>query len=138
MAKVSVEVATAEFNRFADCMDLDLDEKMMTDEDKVDFSALKSQFIRAVVSGHITLNDEGEPTIHFKLPPSDDEADQKITFFEPDGACFLALDKGKKNADMAKQYLMMGDICKCAHTLFAKLKNRDLKVCKMVLALFLA
>jgi len=136
MVTISVEAATADFERFAECMDLDLNEKTMTDEDRVDFGALKNQFIRAVTNGHLTINDDGEPTIHFKKPPSDDET--SVTFYEPDGAAFLALDKGKKNADNAKQYMMMGDICKCSHSLFAKLKNRDLKTCKMVLALFLA
>ena len=133
---VSVEAATAEFKRFTDCMDLDLNEENMSGEEKVDFAELKSVFLKAVCEGHITVNDEGEPEVHFKKPPSENE--KSVTFHEPDGAAFLALDKGKKNADNAKQYMMMGDICKCDHTIFSRLKNRDLRVCKAVLTLFLA
>jgi len=136
MEKVSVEAATAEFERFVDCMDLDTDEKEMTSEDKVDFASLKRQFIKAVQEGHITVSDEGEPTVVFKRPPEDQPS--SITFHEPDGAAFLELDKGKKNADASKQYMMMATICKVDHSLFHKLKNRDLRICKAVFSLFLA
>jgi hypothetical protein len=136
MEKVSVEVATSEFEKFAECMDLDLDERDMTGEEKVDFGQLKSQFIRGVQTGHITMNEAGEPTVVFKLPPEGQPT--SITFYEPDGAAFLALDKGKKNADISKRYMMMAEICKCQPSLFGKLKNRDLKICQMIIALFLA
>lgn len=138
MSKVDAASAEEEFNRFAELMDLEIDQKLMTDEDKVNFVDLKSGFIRGVMRGRVTVNDDGEPSVIFEKPPSDDENEQGVTFYEPDGACFLALDKGKKNADNAKQYMMMGEICKCSHSLFAKLKNRDLKYCKVILTLFLA
>ena len=99
MPTISVEAATAEFARFTDCMDLDVDEKSMTDEDKVDFAQLKRDFIKNDTKGIVTVNEEGEPTVHFQRPPSTDEEDQRVVFYEPDGAAFLALDKGKKNAD---------------------------------------
>lgn len=134
--KVSVDAATADFERFAECMDLDLDTKDMGREEKVDFEALKGQFVSALCTGKITVNEAGEPTVHFALPPNPD--DTSVTFHEPTGSAFLALDKGQKNADISKQFMMMGEICGCQHALFSKLKNRDLKICRMVLALFLA
>ena len=64
----SVDAATAEleFERFVECMDLDVNEKTMTDEDRVDFQSLKDLFVKNVKSGKITVNDDGEPTVHFQ------------------------------------------------------------------------
>jgi hypothetical protein len=134
----SVDAATAEleFERFVECMDLDVNEKTMTDEDRVDFQSLKDLFVKNVKSGKITVNDDGEPTVHFQK--TENLSVERVTFFEPDGAAFLALDKGKKNADNAKQFMMMGEITKQDPSLFSKMKNRDLKVCKVIMTLFLA
>jgi hypothetical protein len=136
MGTVDKETAKLEMLRFIEQMDLDLDPEEMDKESLEDWERLEAIFIKYVMSGVITVDENGEPTVHFRAPP--ENGPEKITFHEPTGAAWLAYDQGKRGADQQKQYLLMASICGCDSTLFGRLKQRDLKACNVVLKLFLA
>lgn len=130
---VDKETAEAEFNRFAEMMDLDLDVTTMDEDDKRGFESQKSKVVNAIQSGALVINDQGEPVF---TPQSLDDA-EPITFYEPTGATFMAMDKRKKNEDMGKMMSMLGDATKTHPSTFSRMKNRDFRVCQALLSLFL-
>jgi hypothetical protein len=131
--KVATEVAEMEFTRFAAAMDLDLDPKGMDDEDKKSFERLKGIVIRAIENGHVEINSDDEPVVH----PRTIEDTTPITFFEPEGAAFMEMDKKRKDHDVAKQMALLAAITKQNAGKFSKMKQRDLKVLNAILMLFL-
>lgn len=133
--KVDRETAEQEFDRFLDAMDIDGDTAGMTDEDRQGFDGQKQTIVSAIRKGRLYINENGEPV----FTPSTVEIDGGvITFYEPSGASYMAMDSKKKGHDVAKMYAMMADMTKQPAKVFAKMKQRDLKVCQAVAVLFLA
>lgn len=130
--RVATEVAEQEFQRFAETMDLDVDPSSMTEEDRKSFETSKRRLIRAMESGHLVIDDKGQPV----YTPRD--GGEPITFYEPTGASFMAMDGKPKNADIQKMFAVMADMTRRDAKTFAKLPNRDLKVCQTIAVLFLA
>jgi hypothetical protein len=131
--KIIQEVAEADFNRFADMMDLDFDVKGMGAEDRAGFENNKRVMVNAIMRGELVVNDKGEPV--YTCQRGDDRP--TVTFHEPTGATFMAMDRKKKNEDIGKTYASMADMCKVDAVVFAKMKYPDLKVCQAVFVLFL-
>ena len=131
--KIATEICEAEFDRFVDAMDLDVDPAGMDDEDKESFVAAKRSIIRAMKSGRLVVNAEGE--IEYTPTKGDTE---KITFSEPKGASYMAMDSKKKGHDVAKTYATMADMTGQSIQRFSKMHNRDIKICTNVMILFLA
>jgi len=133
--KVVKEVAEAEFDRFVDCMDLDVDTSGMDAEDLTAFNKQKSRIIRAVQSGALVINDDGEAI----YTPQHKRSKHKeaITFHERTGASLMAMDGKKKNHDVAKTYAVMADMCKVHPSTFAGLVGTDVKVCEALFALLM-
>lgn len=131
--KVSHEMAVQEFERFADCMDICRDPQYMNSESAEDFEDLKSKIVYEIERGNLVINDNGEPVYTPKLDPRD-----PITFSEPTGASFLAIDSKKKGQDMGKVFAMLADFTKQTPARFASMKARDLKPCQAIMQLFLA
>lgn len=132
--KIASEVAEQEFNRFVDAMDLDVDPDGMDEEDLKGFETQKQRVIEAIKQGILVINDDGEPV----FTPQRTQDIESITFYEPTGASLMAMDRRKKNEDMAKMYALMGSITKVHANTFAKMKMSDLKVCQAITILFLA
>lgn len=133
--KIPVDVAESDFARFVEFMDIDVDPSRMNEEDQKSFDNQKHILIRSICNGNLTIDEFGVPT--FTPVKGDAIARQPLTFREPDGATMLALDKHGKNAGMAKTYSVLAEMAKVTPSHFAKMANRDLKVCQALGALFL-
>jgi len=129
---VGKDVAESEFNRFGEAMDLDFDTTRMDEEDQKTFAKQKGLFIRAVRLGRLIVDKDGQPVY---APQVGDV--KSIVFYEPDGACLMAIDEAKKNHDVAKSFKIMRSVTRQPDVVFSKMKNRDLKVCQAVINLFL-
>ena len=133
--KVATEAAEAEFDRFIDCMDLDIDAARMDTEDLTAFEKQKSKIVREIARGNLVINDNGEAV----FTPSNKKSKYKeaITFHERTGASLMATDGKKKNQDAAKTYAMLADMCKVSPKVFAGLVGTDVKVCEALFALLM-
>lgn len=132
---VAREVAEAEFERFGEMMELDFDTNAMDDEDRRGFEQHRRRLVAAIMSGALTIDEKGQPEF---TPRRSGEWEGVITFYEPDGAAYLAMDRQKKNQDMHKFYAVMAAMTKQNAGVLAKLKGSDAKLCQAVVALFLA
>ena len=132
MATVDKGTAASEFDRFADAMDLDLDESKMDAEDLTAFNKQKGRILRAIERGALMFNEGGEAiyTPHHKRTPSHDP----VTFHERSGASLMAMDGKKKNADVAKTYAVMADMTGETAKTFALMVGPDIKVCEALFA----
>jgi hypothetical protein len=119
-------------------MDLDFDVSVMTVDDLSGFTPNKNKFIKAIMSGALIVNDKGEPVYTCQRASTNGDAPVVLTFHEPRGASFMAMDRKKKGEDMAKTYAIMADMCKTDIVTFSKMPNSDLKVCTAIMLLFLA
>lgn len=132
--KIVQEVAEAEFSRFADAMDLDVDASAMTEDDRKGFNDQKNRVIRAIMRGALIVNAKGEPEY---TTQRGDNAGVKLTFHEPRGASLMAMDRKKKGEDIGKTYAVMAEMCKVDAVTFARMELADLKVCQAIFVLFL-
>lgn len=133
--KVATEVAEAEFDRFVEAMDLDLDTAGMDAEDLTQHNKLKARIIRAVEKGTLVFNEDGEAVYtpqHRRSKHND-----PITFHERTGASLMAMDGKKKGHDVAKTYAVLADMCKVHPSVFAGLVGSDVKVCEALFALLM-
>jgi len=131
--KIALEVAEAEFTRFGDLMDLDLDPLDMDEEDKKGFEQQKKRVISSIQNGSLIINENGEPI----FTPTVKEGANPLTFHEPTGASLMAMDHKKRTEDVGKLYATMADMTGSSTGIFSKMKMRDLKVCMAITTLFL-
>lgn len=127
------EVAETEFNRFVDSMNLDVNLENMNDDDRQGFHKQHKIIIDSIRRKDATINDNGEPT----FTPTRTENSSMITFHEPTGASFMAMDSKRTDAHMSKIFAVMADMTKTDIGYFSKMKNADLKVCIAFATLFL-
>jgi len=131
---IAKEVAEAEFDRFAEAMDLELEPADMDAEDKKGLDAQKGRLIKAIMSGSLIINENGEPVY---TPQRAGENVNPITFSEPTGASLMAMDRKKRTEDVGKLYATMADITGQSSGIFSKMKMGDLKICMAITTLFL-
>jgi len=131
--KVAKEVAEAEFERFAEAMDLDVDTSIMDEDDRKGFDLQKNRIVSAIRSGAMVVNEDGEPV----FTPQRMKDAGTITFHEPDGAALMAMDRKKKSEDIGKLYATMGAMTGTTAKTFSGMKMADLKVCMAIATLFL-
>lgn len=133
--KVSKEVAEAEFERFADEMDIDIDTADMDAEDLTAFNKMCKKVIVAIGRGSLVINETGEAI----YTPQNERSKHKeaITFHERTGASLMAMDGKKKGHDVKKMYAVLGDMCKQHSSVFAGLVGTDVKVCESLFALLM-
>lgn len=128
------EVAEAEFERFAAAMDLEFDTKRMDADDLKSFNEQKHRILRAIMRGHLVVDGKGQ----FVYTPQGGSDHTPITFYEPTGASMMAMDRKKKGEDVGKMYATMADMTRTSPERFARMANRDLKICQTIAVLFLA
>ena len=133
--KIALEVANAEFERFTEEMDLDIDTAKMDDEDKTAFEKQKSRVIRAIQRGALIINEEGEAVYTPYHPRSGHK--EPITFHERTGASLMAMDGKKKGHDVAKTYAVLADMCGVHQNVFAGLVGPDVKTCEALFSLLM-
>jgi len=133
--KIAPEAAEAEFVRFAESMDLDVDTGYMDDEDKTQFEKLQRRIVRAICDGSLVVNEKGEAV----YTPENESSKHKdaITFHERTGASLMAMDGKKKGHDVSKTYAVMASMCKVPAATFANLAGKDIKVCEALFALLM-
>lgn len=131
--KVAKEIAEAEFERFADAMDLDVSTEGLDDEDKRGLEKHRATIVNAIVAGHLVIDESGQPV----YSPREGNTGA-ITFREPTGATMMAADQRKKGQDMAKLYAMVAAMTQQPAQRFANMKRRDLRVCEAIAVLFLS
>jgi len=131
-SKVALEVAEAEFERWADEMDLMLDPADMDAEDLTAFKRQKTRILRAVQRGALVINEGGEA----EYTPQNKRSKHQdaIVFHERTGAALMAMDGKKKGHDVAKTYAVLADMCKVHPSVFAGLAGSDGKVCEALFA----
>jgi hypothetical protein len=132
--KVATEVAEQEFARWAEAMGLEFDRRGWDADDTKGFESNRLTIIRAIENGALVLNENGE----FIYTPTVGDDALPITFHEPRGKSFIAMDKQKQNHMMTKQLAMVSSITHEPLLRFEKMRNRDLKVCNAIANLFLA
>ena len=130
---VAPEMAEVEFTRWAQAWDLDLDLAKMSDEDKLDFEAIKAKMVRAISEGRMVFGDDETLSYTMHKPVMSCEA---ITFSEPTGACYIAMDRYKDKQSAHKMNAFMAEMTKQPIQVFSKMSGRDLKMCQAVTALF--
>ena len=131
--KVATEVAVAEFERFAESMDLDIAPKGMDAEDQKALDDLKRKIVGAIERGSLVVDDKGQPVF---TPQVGDR--EPITFYEPVGSTLTSMDQRKKGQDIAKMFVTLAAQTKQPVKRFADMAGRDIKVCQALITLFLA
>ena len=131
-AKVAREVCEQEFERFLTAMDLDVDRAGMDEDDRKSLASAQRIITRAMESGNLVINEAGEPVY---TPQIGDTS--AITFHEPMGATYMAMDTKKQGQNVGKLYASMADCTHQPAARFAKMANRDVKVCQAIVGLFL-
>lgn len=133
--KIEKEVATGEFERFIESMDLYFDTNEMDAEDQTSFNKSKNRLIRSIQKGDLVINDDGEAV----FTPANKKSRHKdpITFHERTGASLMAMDGKKKNHDVAKTYAVMADMANCHPKVFAGLMGNDVKICENLFVLLM-
>lgn len=132
---VALEVAEAEFDRFADEMDLDLDTSQMDAEDLAQFGKQKRRILRAIERGNLVISEKGEAV--YTPCNARSKSSDPVTFHERTGASLMAMDGKKKNYDVAKTYAVMAEMCKVHPNVFAGLAGSDVKICEAIFALLM-
>jgi len=133
--KVATEVCEADFKRFCNTMDIDVDPKGQDDDDKKSLNDCKRTMMRAMERGFLVVSDEGEPV--YTPQGGDPEFRSAITFHEPKGEAWMARDGIKDTHDTKKMYSTMANMTGLSVARFNRMAGRDLKVCVAVTLLFL-
>ena len=130
--KVSKDMAEADFERFVDAMDLDLDTSEMDAEDLTGFKKQKSRVVNAIQRGALIINDDGEAV--YTPYRAGSVVKEPLTFHERTGASIMAMDGKKKGHNAAKMYAVLADMCKVQQKVFAGLVGEDGKICEAIFA----
>lgn len=132
---ISKDVAEAEFERFLEAMDLveRINSSRLDEEDKKKLAEIRDNVVSAIESGRLVIDGEGCPVYTPKLGDT-----KAIKFSEPDGAVVMAMDRVKQGHTIAKANAVLGAMTGEGPQRFAKMKQRDLRVCNDLLTLFLA
>lgn len=130
MEKIAREVCEVEFKRFADAMDLDLDQDAMTPDDRAQFLQRYRVIMRAMERGKLVVDDDGQMV----FTPSEGEP---LTFYEMRGRDTAnAIDGGKESEVLKREYRYLGTMTRTSSQRFHDMLRRDLKVCQAVAAVF--
>lgn len=133
--KIAPEVAEAEFDRFVEEMDLDLDTSNMDVEDLTAFNKQKRRITMAIERGTLVINENGEAVYTPRNKRSKHQ--EAITFRERTGASLMAMDSKKKGHDAAKTYAIMADMTGLHQSTFAGLVGIDVKTCEAIFSLLM-
>jgi len=133
--RVAHEVALAEFDRFADMMDLDLDESLMQDEDRAELAKQKKRIVKEICNGSLVVNELGE--VVFTPRHARSKYKEPLTFHEQSGASIMAIDSKSHKARVGAVHAILGDMCGVNANVFASLVGSDYKVCTAIFALLM-
>lgn len=128
MNKIDTKTAELEFDRWAQAMDLALNESKMSKEVREQFLKQKDKVVTAIERGALVIGPDGLAVYTAQNPGSTYK--DPITFNERTGASLMAMDGKGKDHDVAKTYAMMADMTGLNAKVFAGMKGTDAKVCE--------
>jgi hypothetical protein len=129
---ISQEVASQEFERWAETWDIDTAEGFMAEDEREVFKGMRSRLERKIRAGALVIDDEGNP--HFTPQFSDVPA---MTFKIPTGADRLGWDKYKERESIHRIFSSLGSMTGQASAVFSRMDGRDLKVAEAIALLYL-
>lgn len=132
-AKVSREVAEADFARMCADRRVDADEANMDGDDLKSFREVKDLVVKRIVSGELVVEDHGECVY---TPPV--QGAKPIRFHRTTGAMLMAMDDAPDGRNAAKMSLVMAEMTKTPRGELSKLDIADFNFCTKLAALFLA
>lgn len=126
MVELDKEAAEAEFERWVELCDFDLDPQYMSQEAKEDLALRKRVVIRHLERGMIAIDEEGNLEYQLKLPVKNVSS---VTFpVDPKGDAVLAADTSKAGRDVAKMYAMVQALTGTPGGFMAAAARRDREV----------
>lgn len=128
------ESAEQELEKFCEMMDIDIDLGNLDQEEIDAFNNIKRTLVKSIRMGNLTFTDDWLPVFHY-TDKSGDNYDVK--FKEPTGGMIQAMDKHKKNHDIAKTYAVLAEMTGRHQKFFAMMPLRQLKIPQSVMMLFL-
>ena len=133
--KISKDVAEAEFERMLEANAILLDLPGSTKEDQDSAAQVKGRILHAMMLGSLVIDEAGQPVF---TPQRGGKEGSSITFYEPTGASFMAMDLGKSGHEVSKMFHALANITRTNAKLFSSMKAADLKVCTALATIFLA
>ena len=136
--KLSNELAEIEFNRF--CEEMDIDTDCHNEEDQESLDKIKSKIIKALMTGNLVINDDGEPVYTTKKPVKvgGEEDIRTLTFYDYDGELMTATHGYSSKKPFHQMFALMGKMTRTSPAMFMNMNRRDLAVCNGIATLFLA
>lgn len=129
---MSSNVAEDELKRFIESMDLELYTEGRPEKQAQALEKAKAVVVKAIQTGHITIDEAGLPTVHLKHPPPPGGL-KTISFKRPTGSTIIAA----QSPGVAPSTLMH-ELTGQPPAIFSKLDYRtDYTVIDMVASLFL-
>jgi len=134
LTQVDEQTAVQEFDRFCRAARLKMD-RIRDENSRRDLEGDRQYFIEEVMDGRITVDEEGWPTIH----TDHDHPKLKAIKFDrrPKGSAWTAMDRVKKDKEMAKIYAAMAAACGLTGKELENLDAVDLESVQTVFMLFL-
>ena len=132
--KMPLEVAEAEFARFAQIWDIDVNTDNMSGEDKESFNQQRGRIVNQIMAGHATVDEAGDIRYKLKYPEG---SVTELHFRVPKGDAYMAMDKFKDRQNIHKTNAFLGAMTKQPPQLFSNMDARDVKFCQGVVVLFL-
>lgn len=126
--KIAPDMAEAEFYRMCELLDLDV--TTSNDEDKEQLETHKAKIVAAIVSGTMTIGDDGLPTVTTK-------AGAELAFTMPNGATLLEADKAPEGQNNRRMFLLVGALTRGKFAP-SKCTVKEAALLMSVTALFLA
>lgn len=125
------ESAEAEFDRFVDSMNIDMDVTGIDENDKRDLLKDRAVVLRSLQKGTLVIDDSGFPIFTTM-------ENEEIHFRYMTGQMLSAMDYAKKDHSVGKMYKSMAAATKKTEAFFNGMNLADVKVCMSIWNLFLA
>jgi hypothetical protein len=133
--KIGPDVAEDELDRWLEKMDIDDDVEAMKESDVDAFNNQTRKLKLAIRRGALVITTDG---LAEYTPQNEKSKNQDaLIFHERSGASVMAMDRHKKDHDVAKSYAIMADMCRVPQKVFAGMVGIDCKVCEAIFALLM-
>jgi len=134
---IDKETAEDEFNNFCDSWEIDNDLDSMDDEDKSGFESQKSQLIKAIRKGRLSVNENGSLNYTFS-DFSEKNKGESITISRPKGSSYMEMDGFNDKQMIRKTYAVLAGMSGKEVRYFSNIDGVDLKALQAIITLFLA
>lgn len=128
--KLPADVAEQEFERMCDAMHVDIDMTGESQENIDGFNDIKRKVIKALMTGSLTLTDDGRPVYRT-------DAGKTMEFQQVTGAVLMSMDRVKKGEDTKKMFTVISELTGGGVSPSA-LGVRDIKILFALVSLFLS